>query len=124
MRKGYRPTKRNRRPRTTEERLWAKVRKTEGCWEWTGARQNIGYGKFWLEYRNVLPHRVSYELKFGHVPDGMKVLHRCDNRVCVRPEHLFLGTLKENTQDCIRKGRFKPFGKTMRKDKMSGEANE
>lgn len=90
------------------ERFWRSVRKSEGCWEWLGELDKQGYGRFWACNRRCLAHRYSYAANNGD-PAGLLVLHRCDNPKCVRPEHLFLGTQKDNIQDCVRKGR-KPRG--------------
>lgn len=87
------------------ERFWIKVNKASDCWEWTGARLPAGYGVFWVNGKNEGAHRVSWQLHKGPIPDGLWVLHKCDNPRCVRPDHLFLGTPKDNTQDCQRKGR-------------------
>ena len=90
-------------------RFWKYIKKTPICWIWTGAVNN-GYGYFTLTdpRRNMLAHRFSYELHVGPIPDGMMVCHECDNPACVRPDHLFLGTSQDNTDDMISKGRQKP----------------
>lgn len=96
---------RSRQP--VAERFWAKVAKADGdgCWEWQASTRN-GYGQFTLEVGAVTyAHRFSYEKAIGAVPDGMCVLHRCDNRRCVRPDHLFLGTKADNAEDMVAKGR-------------------
>lgn len=76
-----------------------------GCWLWTGGYLRVGYGKTWVDGRTVSAHRASWELHNGRVADGLWVLHRCDNRACVNPGHLFLGSLQDNTDDKCRKGR-------------------
>lgn len=89
-----------------EARFWSKVhRQPNGCWEWTASRLPRGYGRFSLGGKQVGAHRVSWELHHGAIPSGLAVLHRCDNPPCVRPDHLFLGTLVDNIRDMIRKGR-------------------
>lgn len=75
-----------------------------GCREWTGAASE-GYGTFKLEGRTYRSHRVAYRFFIGEIPDGLMVLHSCDNRLCVNPEHLSVGTALDNTRDMIAKGR-------------------
>lgn len=90
------------------ERFWAKVnrRESDECWEWQGSRLPAGYGRIAIGgRRNQYAHRLSYELHHGVMPDGMWVLHRCDNPPCVNPAHLYLGTPSANMQDCAGRGR-------------------
>lgn len=78
-----------------------------GCWLWLRSLTAKGYGKFGDRYRKIwhLAHRISWELHHGHIPDGMMVLHKCDVRCCVNPDHLFLGTAADNLHDMVAKGR-------------------
>ena len=87
------------------ERFWAKVRKSAGCWTWSGACNRAGYGQFKLSGRQLGAHRVAWELENGPIPEGMSVLHRCDNPPCVRHDHLFIGSAQDNMTDKARKGR-------------------
>lgn len=75
------------------------------CIEWTGARTSSGYGHRTIKGRQFQVHRLAWEAANGPIPDGMCVLHRCDNRPCFNIEHLFLGTRLDNNLDAIAKGR-------------------
>jgi hypothetical protein len=89
-----------------EERFWLRVQKSDGCWTWQGAKGDHGYGHFTADGGvDVSTHRYSYQLHHGEIPPGMVICHRCDNPVCVNPDHLFLGTQRDNVQDMIQKGR-------------------
>lgn len=75
-----------------------------GCWNWTKSVRGR-YGMFRMSTKTTLAHRTAWELFKGPIPEGKCVLHRCDNRRCVNPKHLFLGTQKDNIHDMMRKGR-------------------
>lgn len=87
------------------ERFWSKVSKggPDECWMWIGS--NNAYGRIHFEYKILEAHRVSWEIHKGPIPEGMFILHSCDKRSCVNPEHLFLGMQLNNIRDCITKGR-------------------
>lgn len=90
-------------------RLWAKVRKSSAtdCWEWTASTNGAGYGMLWSpeQGRKALAHRLVYENTYGPIPVGAMVLHSCDNRACVNPDHLRLGDAKDNVRDMDERGR-------------------
>lgn len=91
-------------------RFWRLIQKSEdGCWIWTGNVSKAGYGNLWTPEKRgyVYAHRFSWRLANGEIPDGLCVLHKCDNPPCVNPSHLFLGTKRDNTHDMISKGRAK-----------------
>lgn len=94
-----------------EVRFWMTVRSSkDSCWLWMGYKDKDGYGQFaiWIDGKrfSLRPHRVSWALHRGQIPDGLFVCHQCDNPACVRPDHLFIGTNRDNMIDCIVKGRF------------------
>lgn len=95
--------------RPLTERLWLKVRKGDGCWTFTGARNGYGYGVLIEtvdgQRHERLAHRVAWSEANGPIPAGMVICHHCDNPPCVRPDHLFLGTHADNMADMIAKGR-------------------
>lgn len=79
-----------------------------GCWNWIKTISDLGYGVFYQKGRRVLAHRQSFQESIGKIPGKLFVCHRCDNRRCINPEHLFLGDHKANMQDMVAKGRHKP----------------
>jgi len=89
----------------TPQRFWSKVNKTDTCWLWTGARSTSGYGRFVWEKWRWQAHRFSWVAVNGPIPSGLFALHKCDVRACIRPDHLFLGTQKDNMMDCSSKKR-------------------
>lgn len=93
---------------TVESKLWPRLKISDsGCWEWQGGKDKDGYGslRWGKEQRS---HRVAWILSFGPIPNGLQVLHHCDNPPCCNPIHLFTGTSDDNNKDMIRKGRSNP----------------
>lgn len=122
-----------RRPKPLPDpmiRFWSYVDKgvsTEAsdddeCWKWTGACTPQGYGVFWAEGKSVVASRFLYEREHGRLDAALHVCHRCDNPPCVRLTHLFAGTVKDNIDDAIAKGRFDRFRIT-RTPRARGEGN-
>ncbi len=87
------------------ERFWAQVDKSGLCWLWTGGLTEKGYGRAWFQGKKRRAHRLAYFLTNGRIPTGLNINHHCDVRNCVNPEHLWVGTQKENMQDAWAKGR-------------------
>lgn len=88
-----------------KDRLFdVKLDRSGKCWLWLGYTVN-GYGRVRRKNRNLQAHRYAWALVRGPIPKGMDVLHKCDNTLCSRPSHLFLGTDLDNVRDCMRKGR-------------------
>lgn len=100
-------------------RFWTKVKKRpgRGCWEWlAGLVQGSGYGKFRVGAGHELAHRFSYKLSGRRIPQHHFVLHHCDNKRCVRPDHLYAGTSVENIRDAFARGRLNgPYASKKRK---------
>jgi hypothetical protein len=91
-----------------EPRFWSQIVKSpepDGCWVWIGSLDTTGYGQMSVNGIMTLVHRISYEIHRGPIPEGKKVLHKCDNPPCGRPDHLFLGDDIDNIRDRNAKGR-------------------
>lgn len=82
-----------------------KIDQTTGCWEWKGKPRENGYCRTSFNYKSWYVHRMAYQLFVGEIPEGNDVCHRCDNRRCCNPAHLFVGTRKDNMDDCVSKNR-------------------
>ena len=96
------------------------VMKKRGCWDWSGCKVNGGYGSVRIGYPKIYAHRVSWMIhNKSLIPNGLCVLHKCDNPSCTNPRHLFLGTLKDNNLDAISKGRHPTIGKAGKENHMT-----
>ena len=104
------------------KRFWDKVERKgpNQCWEWTAAIDTSGYGSFWRDGAMRTAHRIAWMLANGDIPHGSCVLHKCDNRKCCNPDHLWLGSRADNNYDMVSKGRH-PHGKSNGRSKLTGE---
>jgi hypothetical protein len=88
-----------------EQRFLSKVNKTDTCWLWTAYKNKKRYGYYKYDGKTYTAHRVAYELWNGKIPNGLCIRHKCDEPSCVNPAHLETGTIKDNNDDCIERGR-------------------
>lgn len=106
-------------PLTPEQRLFALVQKSDLCWEWVGRTNAHGYGQVSTHCLGErYAHRISWAIHFGAIPNGLSVLHRCDNPRCVNPDHLFLGSRADNVRDMVNKRRH-CYGETHGRRKLT-----
>jgi len=110
----------NNRPKPRSKKFWSHVTRTSECWQWSGETDKKGYGRIREQVDGkrkwIKAHRVSWELHYGPIPPETKILHKCDNPPCTRPDHLFLGTDKTNAIDAVNKGRIKLPGAKLTSD--------
>ena|SRR3990167_10996306 len=94
--------------------FWSNVnvkRNIEECWFWRGKKYPNGYGNVIWNGHNFLAHRIAYQITYGNIPENLFILHRCDMPICVNPYHLWIGTQKDNMNDCSKKGRISPYAR-------------
>lgn len=90
------------------EKFWENFDRSKDCWIWKGAKNNKGYGQVRINYKCYLIHRLSFFYTKGYLDANRLICHTCNNRACGKPQHLFHGTAKDNTEDALRKGTLKP----------------
>lgn len=90
------------------------IRLENGCWGWKGSKDAAGYGMFYFNGRLRYLHRYQWEQSYGSIPHGLLVCHACDNPPCANPQHLFLGTYKDNALDRVKKISTKTHGNQLR----------
>jgi hypothetical protein len=87
------------------EKFWSRVNKTDTCWVWTAGKSNK-YGDYYFNGKHFRVHRLVWESIHGPIPEKMVICHKCDNPPCCNPDHLFMGTQKDNVQDALKKGKY------------------
>lgn len=102
-------------------KLKSRTIENNGCWDWQGSCTNEGYGHARHNGQMYLVTRLMWLLVNGPIPAGLFCCHKCDRPICCNPAHLFLGTAKDNTQDCITKGRYKSNQSPIRMRKLTAE---
>lgn len=115
----------HRTKRPLKDRFFEKVKRTSGCWIWMASLDHQGYGQFAIttlsgsgNYKPYKAHRIAWELRYGPIKNGLHVCHKCDNRKCVNPDHLFLGNIQDNMNDKLLKGR-QPRGEKCYNSKLN-----
>jgi hypothetical protein len=105
-------------------KFWAKINilGPDDCWEWKSPTSSKGYGRYTVGGKTIYAHRIAWELTHGSIPKGLFVCHHCDNRKCINPNHMFLGTNQDNVDDMVNKGRnFIPKGEKQGSAKLTEE---